>query len=126
MQKKITIVEDNELNLKLYQYMLRKIDAEIKFARDGQEALNIITTDPPDLVLLDIQIPGISGLDVIQKLRQMPEFAALPVIAVTAYSMVGDREKILAAGCTEYVSKPIDTHTFPDLITKYLTENTPL
>ena len=119
-KKRILIVEDNDMNLKLYQYTLKSIDADMLIARDGNDALKIILSEPLDLVILDIQIPGISGLDVIKQVREKVNLKNLKVIAVTAYSMRGDREKILEAGCNEYVSKPINTREFPQLIREYL------
>lgn len=116
MGKKILIVEDNELNRKLYFYTLKSIDAEFSIAVDGYEALDKIRKENPDLVILDIQIPGISGIEVIKEIRKEPQFKNLMVVAVTAYSMQGDMEKILAAGCNHYVSKPINTREFPILI----------
>ena len=111
--KKVLLVEDNEPNLKLYLYALRPVGAQILVARDGNETLDQIFNGKPDVVVLDIQIPGISGIDVAKQVRENPEFVDLPIIAVTAYSMAGDKEKILAAGCNYYLSKPIDTRAFP-------------
>jgi len=123
--KKLLIVEDNELNLKLYQYALRPVQAQIIVARNGHEALELILNEKPDLVILDIQIPGISGIEVVKSVRQNPEFADMPVIAVTAYTMVGDKEKILNAGCNYYLSKPIDTRAFLRIIQALLNGEIP-
>lgn len=123
--KKVLLVEDNELNLKLYLYALRPVDAQILVARNGNEALDQIFNERPDLVVLDIQIPGISGIDVAKQVRDNPEFADLPIIAVTAYSMAGDKEKILAAGCNYYLSKPIDTRAFPKILQAILDGESP-
>jgi len=119
-KKKLLVVEDNEVNLKLYMYMLKSLDAEIIVARTGVEALDAIESQMPNLVILDIQIPEIDGLEVAKRVRKNPEFKDLTIIAVTAYSMVGDKEKILQSGCNYYVSKPIDTRKFPVMITKLL------
>jgi CheY-like chemotaxis protein len=115
-KKKMLIVEDNELNLKLYMYALRPVDAEIMVARNGPEALRLINDEKPDLVILDIQIPGISGIEVAKTVRKNPDYAGVVIIAVTAYTMVGDKEKILNAGCDYYLSKPIDTRAFLKII----------
>lgn len=123
--KKVLVVEDNELNLKLFLLTLRPVDAEILVARNGFEALDQIFGAKPDLVILDIQIPGVSGIDVAQQVRAHPSFADLPILAVTAYSMTGDKEKILAAGCTYYISKPIDTRAFPSIVQAILNGETP-
>jgi|SRR5271157_2969346 len=123
--KRVLIVEDNELNLKLYLYALRPVGAQILVAHNGNEALDQIFNEKPDLVVLDIQIPGISGIDVAKTVRENPEFADLPIIAVTAYSMAGDKEKILNSGCNYYLSKPIDTRAFPKIIQSILDGETP-
>jgi two-component system cell cycle response regulator DivK len=124
-KKKLLIVEDNELNLKLYLYTLRPIDAQILISRNGHEALNLILKEKPDLVILDIQIPGISGIEVAKTVRQNPALANIPLIAVTAYTMVGDKEKILNAGCDYYLSKPIDTRAFLKIIQTILAGEIP-
>jgi two-component system cell cycle response regulator DivK len=123
--KKLLIVEDNELNLKLYLYALRPLDAQILIARNGEEALDLVLREKPDAVVLDIQIPGISGMDVAKAVRADPDVAGTPIIAVTAYSMAGDKEKILAAGCDYYLAKPIDTRAFPRIIQSILDGEVP-
>jgi CheY-like chemotaxis protein len=123
--KKLLIVEDNELNLKLYLMVLRPLNAELLVARNGKDALDLIQAEKPDAVVLDIQIPGISGIEVAKAVRANPDVAGTPIIAVTAYSMAGDKEKILAAGCDYYLSKPIDTRAFPTIIQDILDGNVP-
>jgi CheY-like chemotaxis protein len=123
--KKLLIVEDNELNLKLYLYALRPLNAQILVARNGEEALDLIFREKPDAVVLDIQLPGIGGMEVAKAVRTNPDVAGTPIIAVTAYSMVGDKDKILAAGCDYYLSKPIDTRAFPRIIQSVLDGKTP-
>ena len=124
--KKLHVVEDNELNLKLYLYALRPLDVQILIARNGEETLDLITSEKPDAVVLDIQLPGIGGMEVAKAVRANPDVASTPIIAVTAYSMAGDREKILAAGCDYYLSKPIDTRAFPRIIQSVLDGETPV
>ncbi len=124
-KKKILIVEDNELNLKLYLYALRPIVVDTLIAKNGDDALALIQKERPDLVILDIQIPGKSGIEVAKIVRAKPELNKMPIIAVTAYSMAGDKEKILAAGCNYYLSKPIDTRAFPNIIQDLLSGKTP-
>ncbi len=124
-KKKILIVEDNDLNLKLYLYALRPIAADILIAKNGDDALNLIQKEKLDLVILDIQIPGKSGIEVAKIVRANPQFSKIQIIAVTAYSMAGDKEKILAAGCNYYMSKPIDTRAFPKIIQDVLDGNKP-
>ncbi|GAB4326926.1 MAG: response regulator [Promethearchaeota archaeon] len=118
--KKVLIVDDNPVNLKLFQYALKPVQAEFTVARDGNEAIEKISSERPDLVILDIQIPGISGLEVAKRVKSDPELKDTILVAVTAYSMEGDKQKILAAGCDWYISKPIDTRAFPQVIQRFL------
>ena len=85
-------------------------------ATDGEEALEIATRDKPDLIIMDIQLPKVSGLDVTRKLRQLPAFNHVPIIAITAYAMKGDKEKFIESGCDAYLSKPINTRELPGVI----------
>ncbi len=124
-QKKLLIVEDNDVNLKLYTYVLRGIDAEISIAKTGKEKKKKIYSINPDLVILDIQIPEINGIEVARQVRLKKEFDKMVILAVTAYSMTGDKEKILQAGCNFYVSKPIDTRAFPVIIKKIFNGENP-
>lgn len=111
--KKILIVEDNENNLQLFKIILRKLGPEILVAKNGPDAFELIKSRHPDLIMMDIQIPGMSGIDVIKETRKLPDFAETPIIAVTAYAMSGDKEKILAAGADYYLSKPVNTRELP-------------
>ncbi len=118
--KKILIVEDNPNNLQLFSILLRKSPVNLITASDGNEALDIIRREKPDLVILDIQIPGVSGIEVLKEIKAEPEFQDIIFIAVTAYAMQGDKEKILAAGSDYYMSKPIDTRQFPKMVCEIL------
>ncbi len=89
-------------------------------AVDGEEALDIATKERPDLIIMDIQLPKMSGLEVTERLRQIPAFKHTPIIALTAYAMKGDKEKFIEAGCDAYLSKPIGTHELPAIITEML------
>ena len=89
-------------------------------AGDGQEAISMAVKERPDLIIMDIQLPGINGLDVTRRLRETPLVSDTPIIGVTAYAMKGDREKIIEAGCDAYLSKPIDTRQLPELVAKML------
>ena len=91
-------------------------------ATDGEEALDVATGERPDLIIMDIQLPKLSGLEVTRRLRQMPEFSHIPIIALTAHAMKGDREKFIEAGCDAYLSKPINTREFPKMIAELLLE----
>jgi CheY-like chemotaxis protein len=110
--KKILLVEDNPVNRRLAVFLLRAHGYEVREATTAMEAFEILQTDQPDLIVMDIQLPGMDGLEITRKLKEQPATADIPVIAVTSYAMKGDREKALAAGCVGYVTKPIDKNTF--------------
>lgn len=110
--KRVLLAEDNPMNRELIRDALEAAGCEIIEAASGEEALRKLREGPPHLVLLDVQMPGLDGYAVLDRLRADPQLARLPVIALTAYAMRGDRERALAAGFDGYVSKPID---FPQL-----------
>lgn len=89
-------------------------------ATDGEEALAVAIEGRPDLIIMDIQLPKMDGLEVTRRLRQTPEFSQVPIIALTASAMEGDREKIIAAGCDKYISKPINTRQLPEVVAEML------
>ncbi len=120
MAERLLIVEDNPLNLKLLMVILRPYGYDIFEATDGEEALEVAVREKPALIMLDMQLPKLSGLEVTRRLRQMPAFKHVPIIAVTAYAMKGDREKFIAAGCDAYLSKPIDTRELPGMVARML------
>jgi CheY-like chemotaxis protein len=109
---KILIIEDNEQNLYLETFILKKNGHEILQARSGEAGIALAVQSVPDLILLDIQLPGMDGYTVAEELRKHPKIAKIPIIAVTSYAMTGDRERILEAGCTGYIEKPINPDTF--------------
>ncbi len=111
-EKKILLVEDNEVNRRLAGFLLRSQGYQVREATSAIEAFEILRTEHPDLIVMDIQLPGIDGLEATRKLKEQPNTADIPVIAVTSYAMKGDREKALAAGCAGYVTKPIDKNIF--------------
>lgn len=113
MSEKILIVEDNEINMKLIKAILKTKGYILVEAKDGEEALQAVVRERPDLILMDIQIPKIDGLEATRRIRGMEEIGNTLIIALTAHAMEGDREKILDAGCDGYIAKPIDTRTFP-------------
>lgn len=113
MSEKILIVEDNEINMKLIKAILKTKGYILVEAKDGEEALQAVVRERPDLILMDIQIPKIDGLEATRRIRKMEELGNTLIIALTAHAMEGDREKILDAGCDGYIAKPIDTRTFP-------------
>lgn len=119
--KKIVIVEDSEAGRELLREYVQGWGYEVIEAADGKEALRKITETPPDLVLCDVQMPELDGYAVIQSLRQDARFAKLPVIALTAYAMRGDKEKALAAGFDSHQSKPIEAESLQADIERLLT-----
>ena len=110
--KKILLVEDNEVNRRLAGFLLRSHGYQVREATSGAAAFEMVEKERPDLIVMDIQLPGMDGLEITKKLKEQPATADIPVIAVTPYAMKGDREKALAAGCAGYVTKPIDKNTF--------------
>ena len=122
MAKKILIVEDNDLNLKLFRDLLAANGYETVETKEGVEAMGITRAIMPDLILMDIQLPEISGLDVTRKIKNDPEIKHIPVIAVTAFAMKDDEEKILEAGCEAYLSKPIAIDKFITTVRHFLEE----
>jgi len=121
MPKKILIVEDNPQSMKVLMMALRPHGYTLLEAADGEEALKVVSSgERPDLIIMDIQLPKIDGLEVTRRLRQMPEFSHIPIIAVTAHAMKGDKEKIVGAGCDAYLPKPISTRELPRVVAKML------
>lgn len=110
--EKILLVEDNPVNRRLAQFLLRSQGYEVREATTAQEAFDILKTERPDLIVMDIQLPGMDGLEATKRIKEQAATADIPVVAVTSYAMKGDREKALAAGCAGYVTKPIDKDTF--------------
>jgi len=122
MSRKILIVEDNQQNMKVVEMTLRPHGYTLLEATNGEEALEIAVRDKPDLIIIDIQLPKVNGLEVTRRLRQMPVFSHIPIIAVTAYAMKGDKEKAIDAGCNAYLTKPINTRELPGVVAKMLSE----
>lgn len=118
--RKILIVEDNRQNMRLIKMALSKLGCELLEATDGEQALEQAYREKPDLILMDIQIPGLDGLEVTRRLRQSAEFNRVLILALTAHAMKGDREKIISAGCNAYLAKPFDTRELPGLIEQAL------
>ena len=117
---KILIIEDNEQNMYLSTFILESQSYEVLQARNGHDGIELAVTEKPDLIILDIQLPGIGGIDVARELRKTAETMHIPIIAVTSYAMAGDRERILAAGCNGYIEKPINPETFVAQIRRHL------
>ena len=120
MAKTVLIVEDNELNMKLFNDLVETRGHKIVQTRNGIEAVDLARKHRPDLILMDIQLPEVSGLEVTQWLKDDEELKGIPVIAVTAFAMKGDEEKIRQGGCEDYISKPISISDFIQIVQKYL------
>lgn len=118
--KNVLVVEDNEKNRKLMRVILKAKGYTVIEAATGEEALGILKTQKPDIILMDIQLPGIDGITLAKQIKADTAIKDIPIIAVTAYAMKGDEQKILDAGCNAYVSKPINTQELPLMVEKYI------
>ena len=120
-KNKILIAEDNPLNMRMLEMLLRARGYPFLLkAVNGEEALEIAIKEKPALILMDIQLPRMNGLEVTRRLKRMPSLRHIPIIALTAYAMKGDREKCLGAGCDAYLSKPVSTRELPKVIGRIL------
>jgi two-component system, cell cycle response regulator DivK len=124
-RERILIVDDNAQNLKLSRVLLSRYGYELRTASDAEEALTILETFNPRLILLDLQLPGMDGYELARRLKSDPKTNRIVILAVTAYAMKGDDERARAAGCDGYVTKPIDTKTLPGVIATYVMRSTP-
>jgi len=118
--KTVLVVEDNELNMKLFHDLLEAHGYNILQTKDGMEALRLARQHRPDLILMDIQLPEVSGLEVTKWLKEDDELRRIPVIAVTAFAMKGDEEKIREGGCEAYIAKPISVTSFLETVRRFL------
>ncbi|MGQ9367326.1 response regulator [Azospirillum sp. ST 5-10] len=118
--RRVLIVEDNELNMKLFHDLLEAHGYETLQTRDGLEALKMARSHRPDLILMDIQLPEVSGLEVTKWIKEDDDLKSIPVIAVTAFAMKGDEEKIREGGCEDYIAKPISVTKFLQSVQKFL------
>jgi len=114
--KKILVVEDNEKNMYLISFLIKTMGHQAIQTRTGEEGVELALREQPDLILMDIQLPGIDGLETTRRIRESRSCAAIPIIAITSYAMTGDRERLLAAGCNGYIEKPINPETIMDEI----------
>jgi len=117
---KILVIEDNEQNLYLVSFILEREGHAVLQARTGESGIELAGDVLPDLILLDIQLPYMDGYAVAEMLRSNPQLQDVPIVAVTSYAMVGDRERVMAAGCSGYLEKPINPETFVDDVAAYL------
>ena len=120
MPKTVLVVEDNELNMKLFHDLLEGIGYNIVETRNGLEAIDLARKHKPDLILMDIQLPEVSGLEVTKWIKEDDALRHIPVIAVTAFAMKGDEERIRQGGCEAYMSKPISVGKFIETVKAYL------
>ncbi len=118
--RRVLVVDDTEANIHLMRFILEKNEFEVIEARNGTEGVKLAVQEKPDLILMDIQLPDIDGLEATKRIRASDANGNIPIIALTSYAMAGDRERSIAAGCTGYISKPIDVKTFIIEIEKYL------
>ena len=119
MGKTVLIVEDNELNMKLFRDLLEAHGYQTSGTSNGYEALDLVRKMRPDLVLMDIQLPQVSGLEVTRWIKDDPELRTIPVVAVTAFAMKGDEEKIREGGCEAYIAKPISVANFLQTVARF-------
>ncbi len=120
---RVLVVEDNDMNMQLVEYLLEEGGYQIVKAASGEDALSIARSgDPVDLILMDIHLPGIDGLSVVREMKTDEHTKAIPILALTAHAMRGDRDRFLEAGCDGYISKPIDVKTFLTSVRQYLSQ----
>jgi CheY-like chemotaxis protein len=116
--KKVLVVEDNRDNLRIVQYALQRAGYEVISAGSGEEGVELAVKEKPCFIIMDINLPGIDGIETTRRIRNSEADGSIPVIAVTSYAMTGDRERIMKAGCNGYIEKPIDPITIMDRIHK--------
>jgi two-component system cell cycle response regulator DivK len=120
MAKTVLIVEDSELNMRLFNDLLEAFGYKTVKSRDGRQAIPLAREHKPDLIIMDIQLPEISGLELTDRMKKDEALKKIPIVAVTAFAMRGDEQKIMAAGCDAYLSKPISVTTFLETISKFI------
>ena len=123
VQKTILVAEDNSMNAELLRAILEAKGYRVLCVTKGDEAVKVALKKKPDLILMDIQLPGIDGYEATKRIKSNKETKNIPVIAITAYALKGDREKAIDAGCDDYIKKPIDTREVPIIVARYIGEN---
>jgi CheY-like chemotaxis protein len=118
--KEILVIEDNRLNMKLVSSLLQLGKFKVREAADAETGIKLARKKQPDLILMDIQLPGMDGLSAAQIIRKDPDLGKIPVVALTSYAMQGDEEKAKSVGCIGYIAKPIDTRSFLDTVAGYI------
>ena len=117
---RILVVEDNDTNLMIFTDILRAAGHEVLTARTAEEAFGVVRNRPPDLILMDLQLPGMSGLDAVRTFKGNPDTRPIPIVAVTAHAMAAHRERAIEAGCSGYITKPIRSKEFREQVASYL------
>jgi CheY-like chemotaxis protein len=120
MKKKVLVIEDNELNLKLVKSLLKLGEFEMTEAKSAEKGIQVARDYQPDIILMDIQLPGMDGLEATRQIKQDENLKAIPIIALTSYAMQGDEQKAIESGCIGYITKPVDTRSFLSKISQYL------
>ena len=120
MKPKVLLVEDNQMNSRLVEYVLERDGFDVSVMDSAEDAVLAAGDDPPDVILMDIQLPGMDGLEATRRLKGKEATASIPILAITAHAMRGDEERILAAGCQGYISKPINTRELAETVRSYL------
>src|SRR5436189_5948114 len=116
----ILIIEDNPVNVKLFRVLLEKAGFDVRTAGDAEEAMAALSGFTPKLILMDVQLPGIDGLELTRRLKANARYQQIPIVALTAYAMKADQERALDAGCVGHIAKPIETRTFVNAVKEYL------
>lgn len=117
---RILLVEDNVVNRRLAEFLLRSQGYQVREVASAQEAFDVLNVERFDLIVMDVQLPGLDGLEATRRLKANPATRHIPIVAVTSYAMKGDRENALAAGCCGYITKPIDKNTFVQEVATHL------
>jgi len=120
MPKRVLVVEDNDVNFALVEFVLGKLDVAVARAATGAQALDLAERDRPDLIYMDVHLPDVTGLELTRQLRLRPYMQGVPIVALTALAMAGDRERALDAGCTEYMSKPLSPRLLQETTARLL------
>jgi CheY-like chemotaxis protein len=118
--ERVLVIDDNPTNVKLLSFLLSSRGYQVSTAADADEALRVLGDQLPELIVMDIQLPGMDGLTLTRLLRNRPDTRGIAIVAVTAHAMKGDQESALAAGCDGFVTKPVDTRAFPDTVADHL------
>ena len=120
MKTRVMLVEDNKMSSRLVEYVLERENFSTIVLENAEDAIRAATENPPDIMLMDIQLPDMDGLEATSLLKKNPVTAGIPIVAITAHAMAGDEDRIRAAGCEGYISKPINTRELADTIREYL------